>query len=363
MLRGFGAPLLRPGHSRAPRGFIYIVCALVFVLPCFSQSPAAVADWADRFYENEDGNHGFLPESRNVLLDGFDRGSAPWVVSMAGEDGVAETRLFESGGGDAADRSSVLGLKVNFFRRSASTLLISAPRPIPVGGPCSGLSLRVLGRSFRHSLSLVVLDYYGEVRELSLGNLDFTGWRTLRAYIFAGKDPARPWIVQDDGHYLRAPGLRVVGIKLDFDPDEAYGSFYAYFDELRAEVKVEPDSEARGAQPAAAAEPAVPAERESSPEASPAALRVLAQISERIRSALVYPAAARRRGIEGSLVVAFSVAPDGALESAMVAESSGSDVLDRAGLELLRSVFPVENDSGGRLALRIRIAYRLSGGR
>jgi len=310
---------------------------------------------------------------RNVLLEGFDRASSPWRAVFAAEDGVAATRLLETGegapGGDAAERQSVLGLRVDFFRRGRSSLVLLAPRPLPVEGRCSALSLRVLGRSYRHSLSLLLFDYYGALRELPLGRLDFPGWRTLRVYLRAGDGPGRPWIAQDDAHYTRAPGIRVAGIKLDFEPEDAYGTFYAYFDELRAETRGEPEAEtAADAAPTSPASPVSedigegPPSPQAAPEAAPAA-RVLALISERIGSALVYPDAARRRGVEGSLVAAFVVGAGGELESAEVAESSGSEILDRAGLELLRSVFPVPNDAGGALRLRIKIAYRLSDSR
>ena len=310
---------------------------------------------------------------RDLLLEGFDRSSVPWSASLAAEDGVATARLLEGGvdarSGDVHDGPSVLGLRVDFFRRARSSLVLLAPHPISVEGRCSALSLRVLGRSFPHSLSLVLLDYYGAVRELPLGRLDFSGWRTLWASIPAGDDPGHPWIVQDDPHYLRAPGIRVVGIKVEFELEDAYGRQYLYFDELRAEVWGEQDSKAvtaPAATPQAVAEEAdegpLPAEKKAAPKPTPEA-RVLALISERIGSALVYPVAARRRGIEGSLVAAFVVSADGRLESAAVAVSSDSDILDRAGLELLASVFPVPNDAGRPLRLRIRIAYRLSDGR
>jgi TonB family protein len=91
----------------------------------------------------------------------------------------------------------------------------------------------------------------------------------------------------------------------------------------------------------------------------PPEVRVLSVITERVAAAQTYPEAARRRGVSGSLVAAFVVAPDGSLASAQVARSSGSDILDRAGIELLKGVFPVENDAGARLSLRITITYRL----
>lgn len=364
---------MRARKARAPRRAAALAAALLLAAAaCAAQSPADPRGaWGDRLYGAEEAG---LPVARELLLEGFD-GGTPWRATMAAEDGAATARLFPAAATEGGPPSA-LGLRVDFLRRSASSLLLLAPRPIPVEGDCASISLRVLGRSFRHELYLVLLDYYGRERELRLGELDFAGWRTMRAYLPA-RDPAAGYgIVQDDPHYLAPPGLRVAGLRLRFEPEEAYGSLYVYFDELKAVSRIVSTEEAPPPPAAPPAIPKAPAPAAEVPEApAPAAeppppappaesapARVLALISERLAAALVYPPAARRRGLEGSLVAAFVVAADGSLASASVAESSGSDILDKAGLELLRSVFPAPNDSGGPLSLRIRIAYRLQPG-
>jgi len=50
-----------------------------------------------------------------------------------------------------------------------------------------------------------------------------------------------------------------------------------------------------------------------------------------------YPAVARRRGLQGTVTVRVLVGADGSIESADVADSSGSDALDDAALETVRS--------------------------
>jgi len=50
-----------------------------------------------------------------------------------------------------------------------------------------------------------------------------------------------------------------------------------------------------------------------------------------------YPAVARRRGLQGTVTVRVLVGADGSVESADVADSSGSDALDDAALETVRS--------------------------
>jgi TonB family protein len=59
-----------------------------------------------------------------------------------------------------------------------------------------------------------------------------------------------------------------------------------------------------------------------------------------IRKRLVYPERARRRNVQGSVILALSVPADGSRCEASVLESSGSAILDDAALSLLRSLFP-----------------------
>lgn len=278
---------------------------------------------------------------------------------MSSDDGIATVRSFPFAQGRA------LGLKVEFLRRSESSVLLSPPRPILVEPRCALISLRVFARNVPHRLSIIVVDYYGQAYELPLGRLDYTGWKRLQAYVPLG-------VKQDDRHFAQAPGLRIAGLKIDFDPEEAYGSFYAYFDDIEATIDGLGQGEAveaagtADAAPTAAARPAAAPSAAPAPQGAAAAqdtaaagTRILAELSRRIEAGLVYPAAARRRGLEGTLVAVFSVDAGGALEWARAERSSGSDILDAAGLDLLKGVFPVENDSGRRLELKIAIGYRL----
>ena len=40
-------------------------------------------------------------------------------------------------------------------------------------------------------------------------------------------------IIQKDYHYSTRMGLKVVGFKIECDPEDAYGSYFMYFDDLR----------------------------------------------------------------------------------------------------------------------------------
>ena len=40
-------------------------------------------------------------------------------------------------------------------------------------------------------------------------------------------------IIQKDYHYSTKMGLKIVGLKVECDPENAYGSYYIYIDDLR----------------------------------------------------------------------------------------------------------------------------------
>lgn len=80
-----------------------------------------------------------------------------------------------------------------------------------------------------------------------------------------------------------------------------------------------------------------------------------------------YPALARLRGWEGSVMVAFDVESDGRLQKIHVARSSGFAVLDSSALHSLRRVERIIEAAdllqGRRLAMQIPVIYRLQGDR
>ena len=41
-------------------------------------------------------------------------------------------------------------------------------------------------------------------------------------------------IIQSSVHHGDRPGLKIVGFRVDCDPESAQGSYYIYFDDLRA---------------------------------------------------------------------------------------------------------------------------------
>lgn len=124
---------------------------------------------------------------------------------------------------------NVIGVKVNFFRRGANTFSVMPVRPIPVPGATKMLSIWVVGRNYNHELKMIIEDFYGNKAELSLGKLNFSGWRKLTVAV-------PPSIVQSDLHYTSKEGIRFLGLKIECAMDEAFGTYYFYFDDISAET-------------------------------------------------------------------------------------------------------------------------------
>mgnify|MGYP006266146905 CR=1 FL=1 len=122
----------------------------------------------------------------------------------------------------------VLGVKTEFFPpRSATSIYVQANRPLAVPGIAKTLSVWVVGRNFNHRLYVVVRDFTGQTSVLHMGRLNFSGWRRLTT-------PIPPDIQQRDIHYSDQGGIEIIGFVIEPDLLETYGSYYVYFDDLRA---------------------------------------------------------------------------------------------------------------------------------
>jgi protein TonB len=69
-----------------------------------------------------------------------------------------------------------------------------------------------------------------------------------------------------------------------------------------------------------------------------------------------YPSFARSRGLQGTVVVSISAAPDGTVTSASVARSSGSPDLDRYAVSWIRSRWRMPaGTSSGQQTIHFRL--------
>lgn len=166
--------------------------------------------------------------------------SGMFRVRMSSDYGLTEYRRFEGSpaekepieveqniGFEAESDRFVLGARADFYRRGTPTLTIEPTRPIAIPGLVKTMSVWVVGRNANHELYLMVEDIRGNVNRIRVGELNFTGWRRMNVAI-------PPSIVQQDDRASDRTGLRFLGFSIEPDMLQTYGSYYIYFDDLRA---------------------------------------------------------------------------------------------------------------------------------
>lgn len=175
-----------------------------------------------------------------------------WLSSIPADRGLVMHRRLAGGPADKeplegeeevdadATDENVIGVKANFYRRGDVSVSLRPTRPLAIPGIVKTLSMWVVGRNFNHQLSIVLEDYHGNVNVLPMGRLNFSGWKQLTVAI-------PPTLEQRNPHYNTETGVKVLGFVIDAAIDEAFGTYYVYFDDLRAttdlfaEVSRDPD--------------------------------------------------------------------------------------------------------------------------
>jgi hypothetical protein len=186
---------------------------------------------------------------KEVSVDQFEAAGF-WEAKISNDDGIATARLFEGRpAGSAAEpvadpryvgqdpkivNKYVFGVRTDFYQRGYNEIFVNAKRPIPIEGITKIVSVWVIGRNYNHTLYLQLQDYFGNEFELQMGKLNFQGWKKLTVAIPPQNPDGRTGIVQRNYHYTSHMGLKVTGFRVQCDPDEAFGSYYIYFDDLRA---------------------------------------------------------------------------------------------------------------------------------
>jgi hypothetical protein len=180
---------------------------------------------------------------KEISVDKFERESF-WRSYMSPDSGYITSRLFVGGpmgkeaipdeaGMNIPDKH-VLGARIDFLRRGHSSFTFAPMRPIPIEGITKTVSVWVVGRNNNHTLVLLVEDFFGRRFELEMGKLNFQGWKKLTVAIPPQAADGRNGIVQRNYNYNNQMGIKITGLRVDVDPTEAFGSYYIYFDDLRA---------------------------------------------------------------------------------------------------------------------------------
>jgi len=182
---------------------------------------------------------------REISIDKFEQDGF-WRSTMSSDNGYTTTRLFrgspagkqpipEEEGLDIPD-DYVLGTRVDFLRRGYHDFTIYPIRPIPVEGIAKTVSVWVAGRNFNHELFLLIEDFFGRRYEFFMGRLNFMGWQRMVVAIPPAPADGVNGVVQGSRHRHGNFGIKITGFRIVVDPMEARGSYYIYFDDLRAET-------------------------------------------------------------------------------------------------------------------------------
>jgi hypothetical protein len=219
--------------------FIVVVLFLIAAVALFAQEGNEVGTPNPEMI----GIDSAQQQLKEVSVDKFEHDGF-WRASISSDEGYVTARLFsgapsgkqpipEEDGMDIPDQY-VLGARVDFLRRGHSSVLVYPTRPIPIEGITKTVSLWLVGRNFNHEIKLLIQDYFGRNYELYIGKLNFQGWKKLTVAIPPQADDGFHGVVQRNYHYNNQMGIKIMGFRIDCDPTESYGSYYVYFDDLRA---------------------------------------------------------------------------------------------------------------------------------
>lgn len=178
---------------------------------------------------------------QNLQEISIDRFEDPgfWLSYIPSDLGLIMHRRVTGGPGDkqpipaeeeaglAIVDENVIGMRVNFYRRAPISVSLQPVRPLAVPGIVKTISVWVVGRNFNHRLSIVIEDYFGNMNVLPMGLLNFSGWKQLTVAV-------PPTVDQRNPHYNTQTGIKILGFVIDTDLEETYGTYYVYFDDLRA---------------------------------------------------------------------------------------------------------------------------------
>ena len=123
----------------------------------------------------------------------------------------------------------------------------------------------------------------------------------------------------------------------------------------------ETEEEQTGIEEAVQSEQQVQSEKQEGPsEADSPYAESIAGLRNNILKRKIYPQAARRRNIEGVVLVFLELNTSGELVDLRVIQSSGSKILDTAALSLIKKVLPYEHGLEKALSVEIPIRYSFS---
>jgi Flagellar filament outer layer protein Flaa len=231
------------------KAIIVLITLAAVSIAVFAQAATVASTTVGAPDPNKIGIETAQQKLKEVSVDKFEAAGF-WDASMSSDDGVVTGRLFD--GQPAGSKAEpvadpryvgqdpkvvdkyVYGVKTEFYTRGYNEIFIKAKRPIPIEGITKTISVWVAGRNYNNVLLIQLKDFFGTTVELPMGKLNFQGWKKLSVAIPPQNPDGRTGIVQRNFHYTSRMGLKVVGFRIACDPDESFGTYYVYFDDLRA---------------------------------------------------------------------------------------------------------------------------------
>jgi len=189
------------------------------------------------------------PNIQQVSIELFEDPTL-WQVHISRDDGYSIHQRFEGGpnakipitpeqvGGREIQDENVLGVKTEFIRRGFTEIVFRPERPIPVPGVVQEISIWVAGRELEHDLYLIIRDIDGALRKIFVDRLNYRGWQQLTAqippYAPLGGERLYVGVKQYDPRRPLDTGIELVSLVIEPLFTEAYGTYYVYFDDMRA---------------------------------------------------------------------------------------------------------------------------------
>ena len=169
-----------------------------------------------------------------VLVEDFEV-PGDWEAKMSRDYGVVSFMTrdgYPKALADIKDKNNkVFGVKVQFFKRGPAEILVKPVRDIKIPGITKKIKFWVVGRNYTHTLRILVKDYLGREKEITVGKLNFSGWKLMEVNI-------PDFIEQEDYKVSEERGLTLSGIKISCDMTDIVPgrTFYIYFDYIIAET-------------------------------------------------------------------------------------------------------------------------------
>lgn len=209
----------------------YLLLLIVLLIPVWIGAQDTTPD------ANQVGVSTAQQSLKEISVSKFEDASF-WYGLFPADAGILQLRSFpgspidkeviedEEQAGITEEDVNVLGAKVSFYNRGVVDFAIKPIRPIPVEGISKTISVWVAGRNTNHVLEIMLGDHFGNKAVISLGKLNFSGWKKLTVAV-------PPGIKQRDYHYNNKMGITIEGFNIKCDIDETYGTYYLYLDDLR----------------------------------------------------------------------------------------------------------------------------------